>query len=100
LTLVGTPGNSRCFEPPTDKQAGSTTAPRSGDGGRRSAANGEPSASEVKGPKAPQQSVPGSRIIILLRAKANRITDLVALVPELVSAIPIAKTGVVTAIGL
>ena len=42
-------------------QAGSKTAPRSGDGGRRSVANGEPSVSEAKGPKAPQQSVPGSQ---------------------------------------
>jgi hypothetical protein len=38
--------------------------------------------------------------VILLRAKTNRITDLVALVPELVSIIPSAKSGVVTSIGL
>ena len=48
-----------------------------------------------------QQHLPKFDIaVILLRAKTNRITDLVALVPELVSAIPISKTGVVTAIGL
>ena len=48
-----------------------------------------------------QQHLPKFDIaIILLRAKTNRITDLVALVPELISAIPIVKTGVVTAIGL
>jgi hypothetical protein len=48
-----------------------------------------------------QQHLPKFDIaVILLRAKTNRITDLVALVPELVSVIPIAKTGVVTAIGL
>ena len=39
-----------------------------------------------------QQHLPKFDIaVILLRAKTNRITDLVALVPELVSAIPIAK---------
>jgi hypothetical protein len=38
--------------------------------------------------------------VILLRAKSNRIADLVALVPELVSVIPNAKSGVVTPIGL
>ena len=38
--------------------------------------------------------------VILLRAKSNRIADLVALVPELVSVIPNAKLGVVTPIGL
>jgi hypothetical protein len=38
--------------------------------------------------------------VILLRAKTNRIADLVALVPELISVIPNAKSGVVTPIGL
>jgi hypothetical protein len=38
--------------------------------------------------------------VILLRSKTNRIVDLVALVPELVSVIPNAKAGVVTPIGL
>lgn len=38
--------------------------------------------------------------VILLRAKTNRISDLAALVPELVSLIPNAKIGVVTSIGL
>jgi hypothetical protein len=48
-----------------------------------------------------QQHLPKFDIaVILLRAKTNRIVDLVALVPELVSAIPNAKSGVVTAIGL
>jgi hypothetical protein len=38
--------------------------------------------------------------VILLRAKTNRISDLAALVPELVSVIPNAKTGVVSSIGI
>jgi hypothetical protein len=48
-----------------------------------------------------QQHLPQFDIaVILLRAKTNRIADLVALVPELVSVIPNAKSGVVTLIGL
>jgi hypothetical protein len=48
-----------------------------------------------------QQHLPKFDIaVILLRAKTNRIADLVALVPELVSAIPTAQKGVVTPIGL
>jgi hypothetical protein len=48
-----------------------------------------------------QQHLPKFDIaVILLRAKTNRVVDLVALVPELVSIIPNAKTGVVTPIGL
>jgi hypothetical protein len=48
-----------------------------------------------------QQHLPKFDIaVILLRAKTNRVVDLVALVPELVSTIPNAKTGVVTPIGL
>ncbi len=48
-----------------------------------------------------QQNFPQFDIaVILLRAKTNRIVDLVALVPELVSVIPNAKPGVVTSIGL
>jgi hypothetical protein len=48
-----------------------------------------------------QQHLPKFDIaVILLRAKTNRISDLAALVPELVSLIPNAKTGVVTSIGL
>ena len=48
-----------------------------------------------------QQHLPKFDIaVILLRAKTNRIADLVALVPELVSIIPNARTGVVTPIGL
>jgi hypothetical protein len=38
--------------------------------------------------------------VILLRAKTNRLSDLVLLVPDLVTAIPSAKKGVVTPIGL
>jgi hypothetical protein len=48
-----------------------------------------------------QQHLPKFDIaVILLRAKSNRIADLVALVPELISVIPNAKSGVVTLIGL
>jgi hypothetical protein len=48
-----------------------------------------------------QQHLPNFDIaVILLRAKTNRIAELVALVPELVSVIPNAKSGVVTPIGL
>ena len=48
-----------------------------------------------------QQHLPKFEIaVILLRAKTNRIDDLVLLVPELVSAIRSAKKGVVTPIGL
>jgi hypothetical protein len=38
--------------------------------------------------------------VILLRAQTNRLADLVALVPDMVSAIPIAQKSVVTPIGL
>jgi hypothetical protein len=38
--------------------------------------------------------------VILPRAKTNRISDLAALAPELVSLIQSGKTGVVTSIGL
>jgi hypothetical protein len=48
-----------------------------------------------------QQHLPKFDIaVILLRAKTNRVVDLVALVPELVSIVPNAKAGVVTPIGL
>ena len=48
-----------------------------------------------------QQHLPKFDIaVILLRAKSNRIADLVVLVPELISVIPNAKSGVVTPIGL
>jgi uncharacterized protein DUF5615 len=48
-----------------------------------------------------QQHLPKYDIAVtLLRAKTNRIVDLVALVPELFSVIPNAKPGVVTSIGL
>jgi hypothetical protein len=48
-----------------------------------------------------QQHLPKFDIaVILMRAKTNRIADLIALVPELVSVMPNAKSGVVTPIGL
>jgi hypothetical protein len=48
-----------------------------------------------------QQHLPKFDIaVILLRAKTNRIADLIVLVPELISIIPNAKSGVVTTIGL
>jgi hypothetical protein len=48
-----------------------------------------------------QQNLPKFQIaVVLLRAKTNRLDDLVLLVPDLVSAIPSAKQGVVTPIGL
>ena len=48
-----------------------------------------------------QQHLPKFDIaVILLRAKTNRLGDLVLLVPNLASAIPTAKKGVVTPIGL
>ena len=48
-----------------------------------------------------QQHLPKFDIaVILLRAKTNRLDDLVLLVADLVSAIPGAKKGVVTPIGL
>jgi hypothetical protein len=48
-----------------------------------------------------QQHLPKFDIaVILLRAKTNRLDDLVLLAPDLASAIPSAKKGVVTPIGL
>ena len=48
-----------------------------------------------------QQHLPKFAIaVILLRGKSNRVADLVALVPDLVSIIPNAKAGVVTPIGV
>jgi len=48
-----------------------------------------------------QQHLPKFDIaVILLRAKTNRLADLVLLVPDLVSVIPRAKRGVVTPISL
>ena len=48
-----------------------------------------------------QQHLPKFDIAVILpRAKTNRLDDLVLLVPDLVSAIPGAKKGVVTPIGL
>ncbi|MGC2029512.1 MAG: DUF5615 family PIN-like protein [Steroidobacteraceae bacterium] len=48
-----------------------------------------------------QQHLPKFGIaVILLRAKTNRLDDLVLPVPDLISAIPSAKKGVVTSVGL
>jgi Domain of unknown function (DUF5615) len=48
-----------------------------------------------------QQHLPKFNIaVILLRAKRNRIGDLEGLVPDLIGALPSAKKGVVTPIGL
>ncbi len=48
-----------------------------------------------------QQHLPKFDIaVILLRAKSNRLTDLVVLAPELVLPVQDAKKGVVTPIGL
>ena len=48
-----------------------------------------------------QQHLPKFDIaVILLRAKTNRLDDLVLLVPDLLAAIPGARKGVVTPIGL
>jgi hypothetical protein len=48
-----------------------------------------------------QQHLPKYDIaVILLRAKSNRIADLVALAPELIAALSVARKGVVTPIGL
>ena len=48
-----------------------------------------------------QQHLPQFDIsVILLRARTNRIADLVMLVPNLIAALPTAKKGVVTSIGL
>jgi hypothetical protein len=48
-----------------------------------------------------QQHLPKFDVaVILLRAKTNRLDDLVILIPALVSAIPSASKGVVTLVGL
>jgi Domain of unknown function (DUF5615) len=48
-----------------------------------------------------QQHLPKFDIaVILLRAKTNRIADLEVLVPDLMTALPTAKKGVVTPVGL
>jgi hypothetical protein len=48
-----------------------------------------------------QQHLPKFDIaVILLRAKTNRLDDLVLLVPDLLAAIPGARKGVITPIGL
>lgn len=48
-----------------------------------------------------QQNVPAFAIaVIVLRAKSNRLSDLQPLVPELLAAIPTAKPGTVTYVGV
>ena len=48
-----------------------------------------------------QQNLPAFTIaVIVLRAKSNRLADLQPLVPELLSAIPTAKPGAVTYVGV
>ena len=47
-----------------------------------------------------QQHLPKFDIaVILLKARSNRVSDLVALLPELLQAIPSALKGVVTSVG-
>ena len=48
-----------------------------------------------------QQNVPAFAIVVIvLRAKSNRLSDLQPLVPELLAAIPTAKPGTVTYVGV
>ncbi len=48
-----------------------------------------------------QQNLPAFAIaVIVLRAKSNRLSDLRALVPELLASIPTAKPGAVTYVGV
>ncbi len=48
-----------------------------------------------------QQNLPAFSIaVIVLRAKSNRLSDLRPLVPELLAAIPTAKPGTVTYVGV
>lgn len=48
-----------------------------------------------------QQHLPKFDIaVILLKAKSNRVSDLVALLPELLQTIPSATKGTVTTVGL
>ena len=48
-----------------------------------------------------QQNLPRFSIaIIVLRARSNRVTDLRGLIPQLLAALPIAKRGEVTWIGI
>jgi hypothetical protein len=48
-----------------------------------------------------QQNLPAFAIaVIVLRAKSNRLSELQTLVPELLSAIPTAKPGAVTYVGV
>ena len=47
-----------------------------------------------------QQNLPKFSIaVILIHCRSNRVTDLVALVPEILAAIPTAKPGLVTHVG-
>lgn len=48
-----------------------------------------------------QQNVPAFAIaVIVLRAKSNRLSELRALVPDLLASIPTAKRGTVTYVGV
>jgi hypothetical protein len=48
-----------------------------------------------------QQKLPAFSIaVVVLRAKTNRLSDLRPLVPDLLAAIPTAKPGVVTYVGV
>lgn len=48
-----------------------------------------------------QQHLPKFKIaVILLRAKTNRLADLEMLVPDLIAALPVARMGSVTPVGL
>ena len=47
-----------------------------------------------------QQNIPAFTIaVIVLRARSNRLADLLPLVPELLASIPVAKAGVATFVG-
>jgi hypothetical protein len=47
-----------------------------------------------------QQNIPAFTIAaIVLRARSNRLADLLPLVPELLASIPVAKAGVATFVG-
>jgi hypothetical protein len=47
-----------------------------------------------------QQHLPKFQIAVILRhCRSNRLVDLIELVPELLSAIPMVKTGLVTHVG-
>ena len=48
-----------------------------------------------------QQDLPRFSIaVIVLRARSNRVTDLRSLIPQLLAALPVAKRGEVTWVGI